>query len=772
MSGALCTRCDAGSFLFSDSCVARCPDGFRGDQFGRCKNLSEVSECPANLVEDPNGLCQYACPVASYLELTTRKCSRCAPGCDFCYGTDAAQCLPAPPSYVCHYSCDVCFSSEWDQCVRCTPDRDLKRSWRRAHGECVCRLGSQEVGSADCYQRGDQASSKTLIDAFSVVSLLSVLAQTAVTRNAIHFWKYIDNMQSLSYLAYVNEKSLLQFDQAIASLRYFHLNNLFPEVFAPRAQQQTSDDYEGNTKLFQNGGKYPFLLFNCGNLAVVLAVLLCALCAFSCLSCGASWVPAQRKYLRKHACDVVFILTYSEVTLVLFQQIVNSGETIDALYTLHSNGLVVVLSIYALFVLGYYVRQYVLKRNKLRAQAEKAKGLCLITVEEQPRGIPTIHKISIILKKLAYSVALTLVHASFLGQLILIVLTNVFYLALFIGKRPYEKAGTMNFFILTECFLTLTMTLYAFQFVPQLAVPLSNLTQSLIVLMQLLYVFAALYVLWSHFAVRGGEVRNEFLERLDRQLCENQKQLFAVPGRSGAVLSSESQRAQGTQLQSVSDNSQLQFIHRNDAAHQNTFEHSANAGGKTRTTRDLLADGKLAPHSRKAINTLARSGVSELTNWQRTGAEDKNESALANANANALQSEESSVQHRLTNVYEEQTYQLSEKQREPASQQQSARARQVRSEVLAPLDLHAEYEPQDLPPGTEGSRAQRTTPERAQNGNPSGAPSEQEGTPKSHYLVSENDESPQKLIARGRAVEGFAQVARKIPSSELLSEYN
>jgi proprotein convertase subtilisin/kexin type 5 len=100
-----CKTCPSGEFLYKETCVTMCPDGFYSEYLEckecsstckKCNNSHTCSECREGLVLI-NGLCVSDCPEGFYNN-NKGKCDQCITNCKVCSSNE--QCFECAVGYV------------------------------------------------------------------------------------------------------------------------------------------------------------------------------------------------------------------------------------------------------------------------------------------------------------------------------------------------------------------------------------------------------------------------------------------------------------------------------------------------------------------------------------------------------------------------------------------------------------------------------------------------------------------------------------------------
>ncbi|XP_035217440.1 extracellular matrix protein FRAS1-like [Stegodyphus dumicola] len=211
-----CSSCPFGQFLFKNSCVWACGQGYFGDLgAGICEACHpDCRTCLGGAAKDKClscssgyllpyigthfGPCVDECPPQYFLD--SGICTVCHETCETCFGPNDTECTSCNSSlffkhgrcvphcsngyfqdlgvcYACHPSCASCYGFNSDECYTCPPGRvfkdgscisacgkgeykDTDGSCKRCHPTCSdCKLNSTEDESVRCLECKNQQKS-------------------------------------------------------------------------------------------------------------------------------------------------------------------------------------------------------------------------------------------------------------------------------------------------------------------------------------------------------------------------------------------------------------------------------------------------------------------------------------------------------------------------------------------------------------------------------------------------------------------------------------
>ena len=120
----------------------------------------------------------------------------------------------------------------------------------------------------------------TSIKVYSYTTLLVVSAIAFLENSPTFMYKYLESMQLLSHLCYINQNIPYQFDQTLQQLLLFHPANLIPRPFEfyfnheeeDFSSKQIPSEYRGNPKLYILGNKTPYFHIN-SSLVITVTII-------------------------------------------------------------------------------------------------------------------------------------------------------------------------------------------------------------------------------------------------------------------------------------------------------------------------------------------------------------------------------------------------------------------------------------------------------------------------------------------------------------------
>lgn len=128
---------------------------------------------------------------------------------------------------------------------------------------------------------------KIIIIGIAISALVLLAIYSVVYKSVVLLLKYIDQVQCISYLMYINSKTLYQLDEIFRALSYFHPSNVLPRPFSEQLLSSNSAnvltqtvqvrrntfDYAGNPKLYGIGQKAPNFIISGGSLLVIYGAM-------------------------------------------------------------------------------------------------------------------------------------------------------------------------------------------------------------------------------------------------------------------------------------------------------------------------------------------------------------------------------------------------------------------------------------------------------------------------------------------------------------------